>query len=324
MKKISIIVPIYNVEKYIEECLDSLLAQTLDGLDIILVNDGTKDLSGIIARKYAETYPNLFRYYEKENGGLSDARNFGLKYVQGVYTAFLDSDDYVLPNTYEMLWNNTLCGEAEVVECEYIEFFDECEKKHSIRKLPKRYKDKSEYIIKSRVNAWNKLYRSDILQRYNICFPKGLLFEDVFFYFQLIPQLERKIVTVHEGLIMYRQRSGSIMNNTTKRIMEIHTIFEKIFDYYKCNSVSKEYLIALEYKYARTILSRFLFMIFKIEDKSMRDVMLNETWSRLNKNCPNWKKNPNMHRCTIRNLYLKLVNPKIIGMMEFFFCKVRK
>ena len=69
MKKISIIVPIYNVEKYIEECLDSLLAQTLDGLDIILVNDGTKDLSGIIARKYAETYPNLFRYYEKENGG---------------------------------------------------------------------------------------------------------------------------------------------------------------------------------------------------------------------------------------------------------------
>ena len=101
--KISIIVPIYNVEQYCQECFDSLLSQTLEDIEVLLVNDGTKDSSGEIAKRYSEKYPKLFRYFEKSNGGLSDARNYAIPFVQGKYIAFVDSDDYVREDMYSLL-----------------------------------------------------------------------------------------------------------------------------------------------------------------------------------------------------------------------------
>ena len=98
MPKVSVIVPIYNVEKYLKKCLDSLVNQTLDDIEIILVNDGSKDNSKQIAEKFANDYPNKIIYLEKENGGLSSARNYGLKHAKGDYISFVDSDDYVSKN----------------------------------------------------------------------------------------------------------------------------------------------------------------------------------------------------------------------------------
>ena len=95
MPKVSVIVPIYNVEKYLEKCINSLLSQTLEDIQIILVNDGSKDNSGNIAKEYEKNNKDRVIYVEKENGGLSDARNYGLKYATGDFIAFLDSDDYI-------------------------------------------------------------------------------------------------------------------------------------------------------------------------------------------------------------------------------------
>ena len=95
MPKVSIIVPFYNVEKYIEKCLQTLVNQTLEDIEIILVNDGSQDGTVEIAKKYQEQYPQKIKYLEKENGGLSDARNYDIPYAKGEYVAFLDSDDYV-------------------------------------------------------------------------------------------------------------------------------------------------------------------------------------------------------------------------------------
>ena len=103
MPKVSVIVPIYNVEKYLEKCLDSLVNQTLEDIEIILVNDGSTDNSGQIAKKYANKYKDKIIYLEKENGGLSDARNYGLEYVKGDYISFVDSDDYISKNLYSEL-----------------------------------------------------------------------------------------------------------------------------------------------------------------------------------------------------------------------------
>ena len=103
MPKVSVIVPIYNVEKYLEKCLDSLVNQTLKDIEIILVNDGSTDNSGQIAKKYANKYKDKIIYLEKENGGLSDARNYGLEYVKGDYISFVDSDDYISKNLYSEL-----------------------------------------------------------------------------------------------------------------------------------------------------------------------------------------------------------------------------
>ena len=101
MVKVSVIVPFYNVESYIGKCLESLVHQTLREMEIILVNDGSKDGSAEIAKQYVKEYPNQIKYVEKENGGLGDARNYGIPYAEGEYIAFLDSDDYVEPIIYE-------------------------------------------------------------------------------------------------------------------------------------------------------------------------------------------------------------------------------
>ena len=95
MPKVSVIVPFYNVEGYIEKCLDTLVNQTLEDIEIIIVNDGSTDNSKEIIEKYKKQYNDKIIYLEKQNGGLSDARNYGIPYAKGEYIAFLDSDDYV-------------------------------------------------------------------------------------------------------------------------------------------------------------------------------------------------------------------------------------
>ena len=108
MAKVSVIVPIYNVEKYLPKCLDSLVNQTLDDIEIILVNDGSLDDSRKIAKEYSEKYKDKIIYLEKENGGLSDARNYGIPYATGEYIAFLDSDDYIDIDAYKQMYEKAM------------------------------------------------------------------------------------------------------------------------------------------------------------------------------------------------------------------------
>ena len=115
--KVSVIVPVYNVEKYLDKCLDSLANQTLKDLEIIIVNDGSPDNSEDIIKKYTKKYKN-FKYYKKENGGLSSARNYGIKYASGDYIAFLDSDDYVKSDMYEKMYEKAIKGNYDLVVCD--------------------------------------------------------------------------------------------------------------------------------------------------------------------------------------------------------------
>ena len=173
--KVSIIVPVYNVEKYLEKCLDSLVMQTLKDTEIIVVNDGSTDSSSEIIKKYEEKYENI-KSYSKKNGGLSDARNYGLKYVTGEYVAFLDSDDYVDKTLYEKMYNKAIEEKADYVECDYIwEFPDESRIDTGIR-----YKNKFEMFTYARVVAWNKLIKTEIiLENEEVRFPDVLKYKDV-------------------------------------------------------------------------------------------------------------------------------------------------
>ena len=98
MTKISVIVPVYNVEAYLPKCVSSLVKQTFTDFEVILVNDGSTDSSAKLCENYADQYPSLIKSYTKPNGGLSDARNFGMQYATGQYIMFLDSDDYLAPH----------------------------------------------------------------------------------------------------------------------------------------------------------------------------------------------------------------------------------
>ncbi len=122
--KVSVIVPVYNVEKYLEKCLDSLVAQTLEEIEIIVVNDGSSDNSQKIIERYAEQYPDRFISLVKENGGLGDARNFGLKYAKGEYIGFVDSDDWIDQKMYESMYQFAINGVYDFVICDFTSIFD--------------------------------------------------------------------------------------------------------------------------------------------------------------------------------------------------------
>ena len=177
MPKVSVIVPVYNVERYLGKCLDSLVNQTLDDIEIIIVNDGSTDASKYVIEQYIGKYENI-KYYEKENGGLSDARNYGLQFAKGKYIAFLDSDDYVDTNLYKKMYEKAKKEDSDMVEGNFYWVYDKKTKKD----IGEKYKGKKQMLEKARVVAWNKLYKKEILDKAKVEFPKGLRYEDVEFF----------------------------------------------------------------------------------------------------------------------------------------------
>lgn len=304
MPKVSVIVPIYNVEKYLEKCINSLLSQTLEDIQIILVNDGSKDNSGKIAKEYEKNNKDRVIYVEKENGGLSDARNYGLKYATGDFIAFLDSDDYIEKNAYEEMYNKAIEENADYVECDFIWEF------HNKIRVDKQYpyKNKKEMLSFVRVVAWNKLIKRQLITDNNLEFPKGLRYEDVEFTYKLIPFIN-KFAYVDKPFIHYVQREGSIANVQNERTAEIFTVLDNVIEFYKENNIYDEYRDELEYNYARYLLCSSLKRMCKIKDKIVREKLLTESWERLNLNFPNWKENIILKTVNIgKNKYMRTVN----------------
>ena len=213
MKKISVIVPIYNVEKYLGRCVRSLCNQTHTNLEILLVDDGSPDCSGIMCDEFALQDPRI-RVIHKKNGGLSDARNAGIEQATGDYIAFLDSDDWVDPTWLETLYKLCESYDAEIGECSYRNYFP-----GSIREETTCSGEIFEFTpvqaMESNLDwkyckpvAWNKLYRRDIVG--DIRYPVGKIHEDEFttHHFYLAAT---KIVYVDISLINYERRNlGSI------------------------------------------------------------------------------------------------------------------
>ena len=304
MPKVSIIVPFYNVEKYIEKCLETLVHQTLEDIEIILVNDGSTDKTEEIAKKYQAQYPQKIRYLEKENGGLSDARNYAIPYAKGEYIAFLDSDDYAEKNMYQEMYEIAKKENSDMVECNFIwEYPDKT--RIDIGAI---YNNKHEMIEKIRVVAWNKLIKREILEKSKVIFPKGYRYEDVEFTYMLIPFLE-KVSFCKTPMVHYIQRDGSISNVQNKRTAEIFDVMEHVIDYYKEKDLYDEYYQELEYIYVRYAFCSSFLRIVKIKDKKIRKQLLELTWNNVNIKFPNWKNNRILKtEKSKNNLYLKSIN----------------
>lgn len=304
MPKVSIIVPVYNVEKYIEKCLVSLVNQTLQEIEILIVNDGTKDNSMSIVKKFAVKYPNKIIILEKQNGGLSDARNYAIPYAKGEYIAFLDSDDYVEEDTYEQMYKIAKKENSDMVECDFYWEY-KTKTKNDIGVI---YNNKKEMIEKVRVVAWNKLIKKDILDKNKIIFPVGYRYEDVEFTYKLIPYLD-KVSFLKKPCIHYIQREGSISNVQNERTKEIYSVLEHVIDFYREKGIYEQYKEELEYIYIRFLLCSSLLRMTKIPQKQVRKKILTENWTKLNKIYPNWKKNKILkERNSIKNLYIRSVN----------------
>ena len=254
MTKVSVIVPVYNVEKYLAKCLDSLVNQTLKDIEIIVVNDGTKDNSQLIIDKYAKKYKNI-KAYKKENGGLSSARNYGLKYAVGEYIGFVDSDDYVDTTMYEKMYNKAIENDFDIVVCDTIQVYDNCKEVYLKSNLNYSDNNVKNYII-SYPMACTRLYKRYLFE--DIKFTEGILYEDL----NLTPGLVKytnKICFINEGLYYYMHRSGSIMNQKEFNY-KLLNIFDVLENNYKL--LNKIYPVEVEYLYIthllRTTTLRFL------------------------------------------------------------------
>ena len=306
MKSVSVIVPFYNVEGYIGRCLDTLVKQTLGDIEIILVNDGSKDRSKIVVDKYLKEYPEKIVYLEKENGGLSDARNYAIPYAKGEYIAFLDSDDYVEYTMYKDMYELAKKENSDMVECDFYWEYPYKNKTKEDKGLI--YNGKKEMIEKVRVVAWNKLIKKDILEKSKIIFPKGYRYEDVEFTYKLVPYLN-KVSFLKKPCVHYIQREGSISNNQNERNKEIFDVLGHVIDFYKENDLYEEYKDELEYIYIRYAFCSSLLRIVKIKDQNIQQELLDLTWEKVNTNFPEWKKNPILKsKKDLKSIYLKTIN----------------
>ena len=317
MKSVSVIVPFYNVENYIEKCLETLVNQTLENIEIILVNDGSKDRSKIIVDKFLKQYPEKIVYLEKENGGLSDARNYAIPHAKGEYIAFLDSDDYVEKTMYKDMYELAKKENSDMVECDfYWEYPDKNKRKEDKGVI---YNGKKEMLEKVRVVAWNKLIKKEILEKSRVLFPKGLRYEDVEFTYKLVPYLD-KVSFLKKPCIHYIQREGSISNNQNERNKEIFQVLDNVIKFYKENNLYDEYKDELEYVYVRYAFCSSLLRIVKIKDENIQSELLELTWRKVNETFPNWKQNTVLKsKKDLKSIYLKTINKFTFDMYSALF-----
>lgn len=228
--KISVIVPIYNVEPYLRRCIDSIINQTYKNLEIILVDDESPDNCGQICDDYAKKDTRI-KVIHKKNGGLSDARNVGLEVCTGDFISFVDSDDWIELNTYEIMMKsmNEYNADMVVSNINYV-YKDKVESKYSEGKIRCFNKEEAmkELIKDGLVQAvvWNKLYKSNLID--NLRFKVRKLNEDEFFTYKICAKAER-IVYIPEALYQYRQREDSIMGAySLKRLDSVDAIYERL------------------------------------------------------------------------------------------------
>ena len=201
---ISVIIPVYKVEKYIRECLESVLAQTMKEIEIIVVNDGTPDRSAEIAREYAAVDARM-KIIDQHNQGLSAARNAGMRIASAPLVMFVDSDDVVEPDFCQKMFD-ALTDDADAAVCWMRFVYD-----YETQPIPDVwFKFDSDDMKKCNCMACNKIFRMSIIREYGIEFPVGLKHEDEFFWNAYLPWC-RKISVVTEELYRYRIRKDSIM-----------------------------------------------------------------------------------------------------------------
>ena len=284
---ISIIIPVYNVEKYIRFCLDSVINQTYKNLEIIIVDDGSKDSSGQIADEYA-VKDSRIKVIHKENGGLSDARNVGLDAITGKYVAFLDSDDVITLDFYEYLYNLIKQNDYDIAECEFFripseqiadvqKILDEKNKEIDILVKEETSKDAlcdfygrylNPYVNK--VVVWNKLYKSEIYS--DIRYPVGRFHEDEFTTFKILNKIN-KMITSTRKMHGYMQTSNSIMRRDIKQkqIEDNLEAYESAIDFFKDEKF-------IQVKCMRRYLENCLELYMKVERGSEDEVLKQEKY----------------------------------------------
>jgi len=310
MTKVSVIVPVYNVEDYLERCLDSLVNQTLKDIEIIVVNDGSPDNSQEIIDKYQNKYPNIHGY-QKKNGGVSAARNFGIEKADGEYIAFIDGDDYVLHNMYELMYKKAKSGNFDIVACDLNYVYGENEKIEVSCGIKTDTTNIKQMYIDMYPCVWNKIYKKKLFNN-DIKFKEGVWFEDVEFLYKIFPYI-KSIGVIKKPLNQYVQHQGSITKTYDDRLYNYIDNWNGILEFYKERNLYKEYYKELEYSYVRYLYATFIKQATNFE-KEEYDKAVNKAIENVKMNFPHYKKNKYFYKSK-KGIYLVLFNKKIANIL---------
>ena len=169
MIKVSVVVPAYNMENYIHQCMNSLLKQTLEEIEFLIVDDGSKDNTLEILKEYEAKYPEKVRVFHKENGGQSSARNLALQHAKGEYLGFVDSDDWTDPKMFEVMYQKAKADDADIVVCDMVDHYIDRTYYHDYTHVPNKQGFAG--------NVINKIFRREMAE--GLMFPVGLWYEDL-------------------------------------------------------------------------------------------------------------------------------------------------
>ncbi|MDU4888894.1 MAG: glycosyltransferase family A protein [Clostridium sp.] len=236
--KVTVIVPVYNVEDYLEPCLSSLVNQTMKDIEIIVVNDGSPDNSQEIIDRFVKDYPELVKSIYKENGGQASARNVAMNIAQGEYINFVDSDDWVSLDMYETMYKIAKENDADIVICDTTDHY----KDHCVCHKPSEFENK----LRQTPSPCNKMFKRSFIG--DLRFPEGKIwYEDFTFVTQLLMQTD-KIARCHKEFYHCNCRDVSTMNNNNApKNLDIISALDLIIDYAKQNGLYVRYKDDLDF-----------------------------------------------------------------------------
>ena len=242
--KVSVIIPVYNTEDYLKECIESLVNQTLREIEILIVNDGSTDSSLEIMKEFKNKYPNIIKIFDKVNGGQASARNYALSFAQGEYLGFVDSDDWVDSTMYEEMYEKAEKEDADIVICDMVDHFPD----RTVCYPSSRFENK----FKVTPSACNKLFKRSLVKE--DVFPVGLWYEDFEFTTMQIMKTDC-ISVIHKGLYHCHCREVSTMyNNNSEKNQDILVVLEHLVEYVEKNGWYEKYKNVLEYLYIDHVL----------------------------------------------------------------------
>ena len=239
--KVSIIVPVYNIENYIRVCVESILAQTYASLELILVDDGSKDNSGILCDEYAVIDPRV-KVIHKENGGVSSARNAGLRQAKGDWIMHVDGDDWIEPDMIESLIEAAKATEADLVFSDFIKYGPNA----GNNQLPSWNSDKidsmSRYIAYVMTTIWGSIAKRSLYIDHSLKSPEGISYCEDFHLIVRLCHYAKKIANVHRPFYHYRYRPTSIMSNMSRKTeLDEQWVYQDTIRFFKEQGVYEDY-----------------------------------------------------------------------------------
>lgn len=313
---ISVVVPVYNAEKYLSKCLDSLKNQTYKNLQIILINDGSKDSSEQICKQYAEE-DNRFEFYTTVNQGSSEARNTGLTYVKGEYISFIDSDDFVSLDYFEVLYNLLEKNNADVSVCTFVEFDDplKINPTTSTEEIIFESEDEIEEILLkfydlniTFITPWAKLIKAEYFK--DIRFPKGRSFDDEATMYKVFLKAKKVVYCPTQNYYYYYNTNSISHTFYRKNVQDFFPIYEERMVEYKKRNFIKAYTKTEITYFARLLIYYLWYPITNKKEILTKMKVLCKDLLNYDIAVPNKIKTVFFLSCPHLYLFLKKISPK--------------